>query len=281
MTPNQNKESRFQVNIPNYRQKARESLLRAKNELSSNDNSRIYYAALELRMAIEAITYDRANAYAKEIPPSEYDTWQPRKLMQLLLSIDPDADQNCGVGIGFQEKAGEPAENITFLGEENVFNLGKIKSYYDAIGSFLHMPTMKQSRSSNGHDLEKLRSKCNQIIKSLDLALSSPIVNVTIGTFGELSCLRCSSKVRRRTPRDGRAVHATCINCGAEYKVSCSPTDDQSKWVPLTARIPCPSQGCGGEWQVWNDEFAPGKRLTCDQCNENYTIEVGLMKDHG
>jgi len=48
----------------NFRQKARESLLRAKSELNSQDIMRVYYAALELRMAIEALTYDRAQAYA-------------------------------------------------------------------------------------------------------------------------------------------------------------------------------------------------------------------------
>jgi hypothetical protein len=52
-------------------------------------DDRLRYAALELRFAMEAVTYDRALAFRDEISPEEYKTWQPRKLMQILHDIDP------------------------------------------------------------------------------------------------------------------------------------------------------------------------------------------------
>jgi hypothetical protein len=68
-----------------FRAEARKALNRARSELESGDDARLKYAALELRLAMEAITYDRARTYRNEMPPQEYDTWQPRKLMQLLI----------------------------------------------------------------------------------------------------------------------------------------------------------------------------------------------------
>jgi len=51
----------------NYRNDARNSLKRAKAELTQADDERLKYAALELRMTMEALTYDRALAYKDEL----------------------------------------------------------------------------------------------------------------------------------------------------------------------------------------------------------------------
>jgi hypothetical protein len=62
----------------NYRHESRQALKRACAALESNDDQDLKYAALELRMAMESLTYDRAKAYKDEFPPDEYETWQPR-----------------------------------------------------------------------------------------------------------------------------------------------------------------------------------------------------------
>ena len=43
----------------NFRSIAKKAVKKAKEELASNDDERIKYAVLELRLAMEAITYDR------------------------------------------------------------------------------------------------------------------------------------------------------------------------------------------------------------------------------
>ncbi len=47
----------------NFRNEARKALGRAKFELDTKQQDRLIYAALELRMAMEALAYDRAHAY--------------------------------------------------------------------------------------------------------------------------------------------------------------------------------------------------------------------------
>ena len=51
-------------------------------------------------MAMEALTYDRALAYKDEFPPDEYETWQPIKVMSVLLEIDPTTDKNSSISFG-------------------------------------------------------------------------------------------------------------------------------------------------------------------------------------
>lgn len=127
-----------------FRNKARKTLEKAETELASNDDSRLKYAALELREAIEAITYDKAQSYQQELLPTEYATWQPRKLMQLLLEIDPSADKPTALSFGLEEEYGKPAKEMQLLGKEEPLTLTNIKKHYDALGSFLHMPTLDQ-----------------------------------------------------------------------------------------------------------------------------------------
>ncbi|MBK9604912.1 MAG: hypothetical protein IPO58_00150 [Betaproteobacteria bacterium] len=101
------------ISPPNFRQLARESLARTKAELAANDPHRLRYAALELRDAMEALTYDRALAFQDYIPPEEYKTWQPRKLMMLLLDIDSSIGMTSTISFGLEEEYGAPAPQRT------------------------------------------------------------------------------------------------------------------------------------------------------------------------
>ncbi|MFT8783380.1 hypothetical protein [Acetobacter syzygii] len=92
--------------MTDYRNDARRELARAKDELASVADERLKYAALELRMAMESLTYDRALAYREEFPPAEYETWQPRKVMAILLEIDPNADQESSLAFGIEPSVG-------------------------------------------------------------------------------------------------------------------------------------------------------------------------------
>jgi len=55
-----------------YRELARRAVARARTEIESVDPDRLPYAALELRNAMEAITYSRAESYKDELPLDLY-----------------------------------------------------------------------------------------------------------------------------------------------------------------------------------------------------------------
>lgn len=127
----------------NYRGMAREHVKIATEQLKSGNDSFLKYAALELRMAMEAITYDRAVAFKEEFPEEEYNTWQPKKVMGVLLEIEPTADMDSTISFGLQEEYGVPAKEMNLLGTETILNMKTLKCHYDALGSFLHIPTIK------------------------------------------------------------------------------------------------------------------------------------------
>lgn len=127
-----------------YRSKARKYLKTANDFLATGDDDHLRYAALDLRHAVEALTYDRARAYKNELRPDESDTWQPKKLTAIILEIDPTADKDSTISFGIEETFGVPAPVMQVLGSEAVFNVGLLKKHCDALGNYLHVPTLKQ-----------------------------------------------------------------------------------------------------------------------------------------
>ena len=161
----------------NYRNDAIVSLERAKTELSSGDNNRLKYAMLELRLAMESLIYDRAAAYKQELPESEYATWQPRKLMSVLLEIDPHADKDSSIAAGLEKEYGVQAENMKYIGSEKVLKMGEIRKNYDMLRYHLHVPSLKQMTDGKTTDYEHIRQRCEELVSTIDKALSSTVFN--------------------------------------------------------------------------------------------------------
>jgi DNA-directed RNA polymerase subunit RPC12/RpoP len=255
----------------NFRQQARDALSRAKDELASDSFERLKYAALELRMAMECLTYERAKTYARELPPTEYETWQPKKLMMLLLEIDPRADKDSSIAYGVEDVPGKEAEVMTSLGAEKVLNLSTIKKHYDALGSYLHTPTIRQLESGASIDFKKLRSRCEQIVRAVEATLASPVWNINFGKFSEIPCMRCNHLVRKRM--NGPNEIARCFECGATYEVNETPAK-QINWRMIKQLIPCQASGCGKDIVLIDADIEAGKAVRCPHCNALHNIDL-------
>lgn len=250
----------------NYRNLAREHLKSAKDELNSKSNQRLKYAALELRMAMEALTYDRALAYKDEFPPEEYETWQPRKVMLVLLDIDPMADKDSSVAIGVEEQHGVPAPKMNSLGSEKVLSMKVLKKHYDALGSYLHVQSMKKYRTGKVLDFEKFRTRCKNISDFVSQVLSSPVFNVTIGSFASMNCVECNSPIRKRIPIGQSKVEAECYQCKATYTIT-DEGNGKVKSTPHQHEIECANINCHQKIVLWHHELEVGRHWKCKNCN--------------
>lgn len=258
-----------------YRNIARQHLKHAEEQLAEGIDRSLKYAALELRMAMEALTYDRATAYKDEFPPKEYETWQPKKVMMVLLEIDPMADKDSSIAIGLEEEYGAPAPKMTSLGTEKVLGLKTLKKHYDALGSYLHIQTLKSTRSGEVINYKKFRERCEEIAKFVSDALSSPVFNCTIGMFANLECVECGNPLRKRIPSGMDSVIAECFECGATYTV----TDDgegKSKWTPHQHEIECANKNCDHKIVVWRHELESGRRWVCPACKGENTFVLAI-----
>lgn len=260
----------------NYRNHAREHLNLAKEELGIGDTEHLKYAALELRMAMEALTYDRALAYKEEFPPDEYQTWQPRKVMSVLLDIDPTADKDSSLAFGEDGEYGITPPVMKSLGSEKVLNMCTIREHYDALGSYLHVQSMKQVRAGTPLDFCKMRSRCEEIAVFVGEVFSSPVFNITLGEFATLNCGECGKPIRKRLPRGQSDVRAECYDCGASYTVV-DNGNGKVEWKPHQHELKCANNGCESKIIVWHHEIKIGKCWTCRDCKGRSTFVLALQ----
>lgn len=263
---------------PSFRSMARACLARAKTEIGSGDPDRLKYAALELRFAMEAVTYDRAFAFRDEIPPEEYKTWQPRKLMQVLHAIDPKIGMTATIRIGIQDDVNTPAppERMRTIGTDVVLTLADLKEHYDAIGSYLHMPSLGNILESKAPDLGKLRKRCEGAVTLIEHVLSSQVFNSTIGNFSLLDhCMNddCRKPVRKRIPSGTDVLETQCFECKAEYTVTCQ-ADGKVLWRPKLQEVQCPTEGCDSSMKLWPHEVRPGVHWKCAGCGQQNEIAL-------
>lgn len=260
----------------NYRGIARKHLKAAAEQLETGADLALKYAALELRMAMEAVTYDRAAAFKEEFSTDEYVTWQPKKVMAVLLEIEPMTDKDSTIAFGLEEEYGVPAKRMTSLGTETVLNMGVLKKHYDALGSFLHIPTIKSTKSGKAVNHDKLRKRCDEIRTYLDKVLSSPVFNSTLGVFASIECAECGNKIRKRIPQGENSINVECSNCDASYRVSSSGAN-QYKWEPMQQEIECVNRECTKKIVVWEKEIRLGNKWTCPECKGRNSFVLGIV----
>ena len=260
---------------PKYRELAKLHLEEARANLNTDDPVRLRSSALALRMAIEALTYERVSLY-KDDMPLNHDTWQPRKLMKALLEIDPDADKSSTLRYGIEPSPAEQPEKMILLGTEQVIGQETIKKHYDALGAYLHVPTIGQLAKGKDHDLNKLRERCHIILESLEKIINSPVWNIQLSTTASLDCFECANVIRRRFVKGQGERIVECFNCDATYTLS-ENNSGQVVWEARTIKVKCPTEGCGHEFEVWEKEVKLGTYWTCQECKKNCRIGLALM----
>lgn len=259
----------------NYRGEARRQLRRAEDELASSDNQRLKYAALELREAMESLTYDRAEAYKDDYPPEQFETWQPRRVMALLLEIDPNADKDSAIAFGLEPSLGETPEVMHSLGSEKVLNMKSLKKHYDALGSYLHVPTLKQQQMSAKVDFAGMRARCETIAAFIKDVLASPVFNSTFGNFATLDCMKCGKPIKKRYPEGKAEIIAKCFNCNAGYRVRAIDSG-QCEWKPDVVELTCANKECGAKINPFRNEMELGVGWDCEDCGGRNEMCFGV-----
>lgn len=262
-----------------FRSEARLAVERARALLTgAGDLPALRYAALEVRTAMEALTYDRAQAFHKDLPPSKIRAWQPKRILAELLEINPRADMGVSVSIGKQPAKGMAAdfEDMQDMGTETVLNMRVLKDHYNALGQRLHMPTLKQIEEGGGHDPERLRARLDRVIEYLDKVLASRIYNVTmIGRNSQIDCMRCGYRVRKAVDDDAIEMKCTCPQCGAPY-VLVRSADGEYDWYADDVQLPCAASDCDAEISIFKDELKPGLIRKCGACGSETELVLGV-----
>ena len=256
-----------------YRNEARLALSRARMHLDSKDDTSLRYAALELRLALECLVYERAQNYKDELPKKKLSTWQPRQLLNILLEINPYADKTSTISIGIEEEYGVQPDVMTLLGTDRVISLGEIKEFYDRLGSYLHTPTIEQTEQGKGIPGERLRISCEELCKIVESSLNSKVRNADFKNSVKLPCGNCGKEIIRRVTNSEDSYQATCIDCGATYTIT-KAEGNKYNWKANLQEVACANPDCDQSMPFWQKDLVLNKHWICAKCNGTNRIEL-------
>ncbi len=175
-------------------------------------------------------------------------------VLQFLLQLDPYADRSSILSIGTEDSPGVPATDLKPNGEETVLNLKNLKEHYDALGSFLHMATIRKIEKGFHTNYQAIRGRCEVIINILDTVFRSPIWNVRFRYLTKINCLKCG-------------VTYSVKDIGAETP----------QWEPKRKEIMCPEKDCNSTIWIWGKDLKRGTCWTCVDCRNNLILDLRLI----
>lgn len=178
-----------------YLRWAREALDRAKGLLADEDDAALRYAALELRHALEALVYENALRFSDELIGEDFAVWQPTRLLEQLLEIDPVADASLEILL----KDPESGEWLS-LGHDRRISLRELKKPYFALGNHLHTPSIAQMKRKGAQKPTALRKRCHECIELVERDLNATMRLGRMAIFGhfDFNCQECGTLIRRR-----------------------------------------------------------------------------------
>ncbi len=252
-----------------YRHRAHGHVQRAKDLLAEATPEKPPYACLELRMAIEALSYDRLQAYLAEVSNEAMKKWQPKQVLAELLLAYPTADSSGQLWAGIEEQPGVESKNIKFIGTDERFTAKWATKAHNTLGSFLHVPTIAQIQTGKDND-ETIRQRAGEIVKELERVLSSGVHNVNFDMFCKIPC-ECGFTIKRKEDFMKREKIATCASCGRMYELL-SEGAQLGQFTYRLAQVNYECESCKTEQWVARHELEREPTLVCVKCGDKAKV---------
>jgi hypothetical protein len=240
---------------------------RAKEWLSDPTPERLRYAALDARMVMELLTYDKLRAAADIIPPEQLGTWQAPQAVKVLLEFDDLADQSFVIDIGAHPPDSGVEQEWLRLGEHHALSLKWLRNYHK-VGKLLHPPAANEAEPMAP---EKQIALLQEVVAELEKALSSTITSMVLKGGCTFTCEACSKIVvgNRMAMDAGKPAFCPTPGCDAEY-VIVPGSGDPPNLIHVVERFKCPS--CEAAGAIARRKVKVGFEFACHACAQKFRV---------
>lgn len=243
------------------------------------------YAALECRLAIELVCYERLKVSIGKMSKNEVD-WQPRKVIrQILAEENPNATQELTLSISTEpnEKSYDKpsleefeAKSYVKLGTQSELDINKLARSYQALSNLaLHVSVPKNQKIQTYGDAKTIKRKLGEALVQLRAISCGNLVLGGIGPEYKFQCLACDSLITRKVSAlyDGKIVH--CNSCIESYLISIS--DGEILHSRNVYKVPCDTCGTASfvpKNLFRNKNVEECHDLKCDGCNKKLYVRL-------
>lgn len=202
--------------------------------LSQGDAQALTYAALECRLTIELICYERLVISYDKLSHDELRRWQPKDVVeQVVEDANELADKGFTISISKTpiSDTSKPTtqsefENLAYvkIGEQAAVDLKKVGRLWHSLSNVaLHVsiPSSKDDPLSIYGDVKKIKKKVEQTLEELEKLKAG---NLLSGSFGANCCFTCAScgieiKRTQKLLSHGRIIYCPNPQCDESYLV--------------------------------------------------------------
>lgn len=262
---------------------------RIKGLLAEDTDASVTYAALEARLALERVCYDRLMHVHEYISHAQLRGWQPAAVIKTLIT---DVDQHVADTLTLQigkspAGSGVKPEDDEYIdvGTQLGFDAKRVGELWNALsGLALHvkLPKNKDDYISEYGDRAKIRSKAEEVLAELERLSKATMAFSGIGEQVSFECAVCGERNKRRAAllREGQRIF--CINPDCDASFTVRKEGEKIEFKGETCDFNC--QSCGLPkvlpWRFFFEKLKFGDRAVfdCLKCGHRNYIEWRLTQ---
>lgn len=192
--------------------------------LSEGSAAALTYAALECRLTIEYLCYERFKVSHAYLSPQDLKRWQPKHVVkqvsddiselsnrEFTLSVcNMDSDSN-------RPKNKQDYEKLKYkkVGTQKSLNLRKLDKLWHSlskVGLHIPVPTIHSGQISMYGDVIEIKKKVVDVVALLrDLATANLIMGGVFGEVLSFNCVACNTPIKK--PKSVLELGKVVINC--------------------------------------------------------------------
>lgn len=219
-----------------------------KGHLADGSARALTYAALECRLSIERICYDRLAKAHDYLAHEEVRRWQPNHVIRLIEEdVDPDVASTYTISVSREPVEGDQdLTNLDYvpIGTQQGFNGGHLAKLWNGLSKVaLHIALPKSSADAVGQFgiPDAIRAKVEQCLVELERIATGNLTSTGFGPEASFTC-ECGTLNKRKSEHlhEGKVVH--CVNPKCPHSFEVEPDGKDFTFSPRTVEVACP---CG------------------------------------
>ncbi len=261
-----------------------------KDLLKNESDASLTYAALECRLTIEQVCYDRLKMSYDHISYSDLVKWQPRDVVRQVVE---DGNKLAASGLtismskepvpsdaGTLTKEHFEAQEYVKIGEQASLNLSKLGKLWNALSRVaLHikLPREKSEDVRSYGDSEEIRRQVRAALIELEKLKSGTLLFGALGANYYFPCVVCQAEIRRiqNLLNPGQVVNCANPNCKESYLIH----EDNGEISHSQRLVSDQCDGCGEKIIIAQrliDDLRQGDELEvhCDSCSNINLIKL-------
>jgi len=254
-----------------------------KSLLEQDTEQSLTYAALESRLTLEYLCYERFQLYFSYLSENDLKNWQPKHIIkQISDEVNNSISKKLLISISDEKIDGrlpETAEEFasikyTPLGNQSELNLSNLHKLWNGVSNVaLHIPVPSiTSGNINVYgDKKKIREKVSDVISFLSDIKGNMLIGGSFGKEFSFDCFACGTKIKRPVSGLQLKTALSCINpkCQESYVIQ-KDKYDNLEVIRSVIKFSC--SGCNEELEVPINAFKELRfnqilNIRCGKCN--------------